>query len=419
MKILHVTQNYFPSIGGTQHTMKEVSDFLHSTYHDEVTVYTSDSYFGPNRFAYKKITPSEEWVNGVFVKRFNFFKRHKKPLHYFFKFTNRAFKVSMPFSVQNIYNGPFSPAMFRALQKTTADVIGASSISYLFADYPIWRKHSANPKPFVLYGALHLNEESAVPEQFLQRVKNCEYYIANTSFEKDFLVKKNIDNEKIVVLGAATGLYKYRSILNETYQLKQNYGFKEEDILITFIGRQEGTKNIQLLIDAFSVLAEKYSYLKLIIAGAEGSFSRNLRNISLNNDKINVFTNITEGDKSNIIAISDLIVLPSASESFGVVFLEAWCFSKPVIGANIGAVASIIDHGYDGYLFEPDNLCDLANCMEVLILDKYKRWNFGLAGYEKVQKYYTWEKVAGGFRKVYQLAIDKFNSTLKYENTSP
>jgi len=54
MKVLHVTQNYSPSMGGTQHTIKKVSEYLHSVHGDRVEVFTTNSMHGPNKRLYKK-----------------------------------------------------------------------------------------------------------------------------------------------------------------------------------------------------------------------------------------------------------------------------------------------------------------------------------------------------------------------------
>ena len=77
MKILHVTQNYFPSKGGTQETIKKVSEYLHEDYQDEVTVFTTNSYYGPNNRLFKKIDIEDEWINNIYIKRFEFLKAHK------------------------------------------------------------------------------------------------------------------------------------------------------------------------------------------------------------------------------------------------------------------------------------------------------------------------------------------------------
>ncbi|HXL55266.1 MAG TPA: hypothetical protein VN958_03350, partial [Chitinophagaceae bacterium] len=63
MKILHVCQNYFPSKGGPQYTMKHISEKLVELYGDEVTVCTTNSLFNPESVLYQKVSPAYEEIN--------------------------------------------------------------------------------------------------------------------------------------------------------------------------------------------------------------------------------------------------------------------------------------------------------------------------------------------------------------------
>jgi glycosyltransferase involved in cell wall biosynthesis len=97
--------------------------------------------------------------------------------------------------------------------------------------------------------------------------------------------------------------------------------------------------------------------------------------------------------KTNAIAASTLLCVPSTQESFGGVYLEAWSFSKPVIGCNISAVAEIISDGINGYLVNqsPEQISDRI-CH--LLLNPTQAAAMGAAGQEKVESRYTWPKLA-------------------------
>jgi hypothetical protein len=108
-----------------------------------------------------------------------------------------------------------------ALINIDADIICASTVQYSFAEYGIYRKFITNPKPFVLYGALHL-ETSHVPEKYIERIKAADHYIANTSYEKEFLIKQGMQAAKITVAGAAT------DILEQAKELQANEKVRKE-----------------------------------------------------------------------------------------------------------------------------------------------------------------------------------------------
>jgi glycosyltransferase involved in cell wall biosynthesis len=83
-------------------------------------------------------------------------------------------------------------------------------------------------------------------------------------------------------------------------------------------------------------------------------------------------------------------------------------FSKAVIGARIGAIASLIDEGKDGLLFEPDNAEDLTKQIKNILRNGHENKLMGEAGYAKLQRLYTWDKITETFRSAYLKAIEEF-----------
>lgn len=407
MKILHVTQNYFPSIGGTQYTIQHVSEYLHAYYQDEVTVYTTDSYYGPNNRKYKKIVQANETLNGVNVQRFPFLHAHKPFLRAFSKTALKFGKERVP-DIINAWNaGPMSISLKHAIKNCHADVIGASSVHYNFAEYGIWRNKLKHPKPFVLYGALHLGIQKIEPV-YLRRIKAADHYIANTTFEKDFLIAQNIPPDKITVAGAGIEIHETAENFFDDVNSRRELKIEPHSKIILCICRQEAFKGLQVMLDAFRFLLANEKNIHCIIAGGAGNYTGVLKKSEEVLPELSIFTNISIELREQLLNIADVVVLPSKEESFGVIFLEAWRAGKPVIGAAIGAIASIIDVGENGYLFQPDNAHDLGLQIQKILKDKNHATRMGQNGYEKVKAFFTWEKIAGQFRTAYEKAIQNF-----------
>lgn len=409
MKILHVTQNYYPSVGGTQHTIKRISEYFSQSKGDDVTVLTSNSLYGPNRQVFKEITVSEEVINGVTVKRFPFVRLHIPVIKLTSKILRRVFNKPLPGFLTALLSGPISAALNKAIDESEADVIGASSIDYLFADYPAKRRHRKNAKPFVIYGALHLHNNKLL-DIYKKRIEAADYYIANTPYEKKVIVEMGIDDEKVKVIGAGSDIYQKADFSVSDNQLRTAYNIAPGTVVITYIGRHEVLKGIPHLINAFQQLKTVFNNIQLFICGAAGSYTMQLQAKAVAGSGIQLFTNVTDLQKTEILRVTDLLVLPSMEESFGVVFLEAWSFSKPVIGANIGAIASLIEDGKDGLLFDTEREQSLVEKMTTLIQNEPLRKQMGLAGNNKYRQHFTWDIIAEKFRQVYQLAIIKFNN---------
>ena len=93
--------------------------------------------------------------------------------------------------------------------------------------------------------------------------------------------------------------------------------------------------------------------------------------------------------------------LMSESESFGMVFLEAWMRRKPVIGnRRCGAVASLIEDGVDGFLCLDERDC--ADRIKVLLANPSQATSMGENGYRKVIGGFTWDQIGKKVLALYE-----------------
>ncbi len=116
MKLLIVVMNYYPSIGGTQIFFRHLAEYCVLHFAFEVEVYTTDSYYGPEKDRYKKIDVQQEYINGVLVSRFAYRRWHRKPFLLAQKMCIRLFGRSSAYlSVRR--TGPWSPSLQKAIEK--------------------------------------------------------------------------------------------------------------------------------------------------------------------------------------------------------------------------------------------------------------------------------------------------------------
>ena len=101
---------------------------------------------------------------------------------------------------------------------------------------------------------------------------------------------------------------------------------------------------------------------------------------------------LSEREKWDAVDAADVVALPSRTESFGIVFLEAWARSKPVIGARAGAVPEVIDDGTDGLLVEFGDVDGLAKALAKLLDNPALAIEMGRLGLKKVHQMYTWDQ---------------------------
>ncbi len=103
---------------------------------------------------------------------------------------------------------------------------------------------------------------------------------------------------------------------------------------------------------------------------------------------------LSEVDKHCLLEQAQMLLLPSRTDSFGLVLLEAWIHGTPVIGAEAGGVASVISDGEDGLLTPFGDVAALAGAIRRLATDEALNRQLGAQGKHKVLTDYTWTQVA-------------------------
>lgn len=106
-------------------------------------------------------------------------------------------------------------------------------------------------------------------------------------------------------------------------------------------------------------------------------------------------------------ANSDLLVVPSTYEGFGIVYLEGMAFGLPAIATTAGAASEIIANGTNGFLIEPGDATTLAQHLRQLIGDRDRLLQLSLAARDRFLSHPTWEQSATTIRD-FLLRLPKF-----------
>lgn len=405
MKILHVVQGYTPAAGGTEQLIQKLSEQLVRRHNDEVTVFTTNAAKNCSVFWLQSeplLPPGIEKINGVTVRRFPVFNRLGHVRHQLTKFVDWA---KLPFNdrFRALFNGPIIFGMTQQIARFDADIICASSFPFLHMHYALAGGRRSG-KPVILCGALHPTDSWGFERPMIyQAINQAAAYIAHSNFEREYLIKRGIPAEKITAIGAGIDLDMFTGADGQGIRAAYGWG---NDPVIAFVGQLNKRKGLPHLLTAMPHVWNRFPSARLLLAGSSGTYVEQLKKEIARlsppgTRQIVLKIDFPEEDKAKIFAACDIFVLPSAEESFGIVFLEAWACHKPVIGIRAGAVPSIIADDGDGLLASPGRPEALATALCQLLANPAQRRELGQAGYKKVGQHYTWDKVTDKYREVY------------------
>lgn len=150
---------------------------------------------------------------------------------------------------------------------------------------------------------------------------------------------------------------------NENDSFKKEYNLEDKPVVL-FVGNLIKRKNVDSLLEAKKIADSDYY---LIIVGDGPLFKKLKKKVEDENIPDVIFAG-SRRDVENIIPGCDVLVLPSFSESFGLVLIEALACGKPVIGSNVGGISEIITKDV-GLLVNPNNVNSISKAIDNIVND--------------------------------------------------
>ncbi len=143
--------------------------------------------------------------------------------------------------------------------------------------------------------------------------------------------------------------------------------------IVLFVGNLIKRKNVDSLIEAKKISNCDYC---LVIVGDGPLFKDLKKKVEEENIHDVIFTG-SRNDVERIIPSCDVLVLPSFSESFGLVLIEALACGKPVIGSDVGGISEIITKDV-GLLVDPNDVVSIAKATDRILTDNDLRLIFSM-----------------------------------------
>ncbi len=231
-------------------------------------------------------------------------------------------------------------------------------------------------------------------------LRNADAVIALTEDMKREMQK--ICYRDVFVIPNGIDLEKFENLSREEARTKLQ--IKEDEKMVVFVGTLRPIKGLKYLIKAMNIITRQDTGVKLMLVG-DGEERQDLQELVNELDLGNqvIFGGRVPNEKvSEYMVASDIFVLPSLSEGFPNVVLEAMAAGLPVVASKVGGLPEIIKDGKNGFLVEPKNPEQIAEKVMLLLRDEELRKRVSRNNKEKA-KHYSWDSVVEKLEEIYKV----------------
>lgn len=289
----------------------------------------------------------------------------------------------------------------RLLKKINPDIIHSQHIEFgkdIFFLYKLLRK------PYVIWARgsdvnfLFINKINFMLKQTL---KNADAVISLTDDMKKKI--KKIHDREIFVIPNGIDLNVFEGLSKE--ELRKKFGLNKTEKIILYVGRLLHIKGLIYLIEAVKNINEKNKRLLLVGYGDDRKHLENLvKKLKIENI-VTFVGKVPNKEVFEYMVASDVLVLPSLSEGFPNVILEAMASGLPIIATKVGGIPKIVNNEVNGFLVDPKNPTQIVETLLQLFKDEKLREK--ISDNNKIEaKKYSWESVINDLEKVYNKIIE-------------
>lgn len=238
----------------------------------------------------------------------------------------------------------------------------------------------------------HVDDDFYYWRHYLDAMRGADLCLSNSWYAHHIFYPSIGAKSFVAGAGVSKRVFRHNDVSGERFRKKYRIGPDEKMILS--VGRKCGPKRYRTLVRAVEAIQSE-APCRLILIGPEED---NLPVASPHADYLGV---VPQKDLVDAYQACDFFCLFSESESFGMVFIEAWMREKAVIGnRNCAPVSYLIQHEENGLLASDRDA--LQRCLIRLLQDPDLCRQYGKAGFELATNTYTWPAIADRILEQFQ-----------------
>jgi glycosyltransferase involved in cell wall biosynthesis len=193
----------------------------------------------------------------------------------------------------------------------------------------------------------------------------------------------------------------FNPALYDADKIRTGFGVRPDQPVISVIGRLHSSKNHDDLLKATRTLVERWPDLQVLVVG-DGPLEEEIKGRI---DELGLELNVRllgyMEDVREVLAASDLMVLPSEHEAFGRAVVEAMLMEKPVVATNVGGLPELITPE-TGLLVPTGCPDELGDAIKSVIIDRNRGIEMGIRGRERAVALFSLDRYVEQMKQVFE-----------------
>jgi glycosyltransferase involved in cell wall biosynthesis len=261
-------------------------------------------------------------------------------------------------------------------------------------------------KPFVFTPYYHYKIPEFYGSAMLKWiVSNSSGLIACTRQEKYALIKLGVSSDKVFVIPLA---FDRKSVLKFGLSHEESKNELNLEGRFVILAHPWSAKGAIFLLRVLKILSKKHNNIALLTIGEpDKEYLSNKDELVGQNGTFIVKDMgwVSGKTKWAAFSASDLFCMVSNYDAFGLSYLNAWAFQKPVIGASNSFAEGVIKNGVDGMLVSQDDPLELSAAIENIMSDPNLRAQMGMMGERRLEWEFHPDRVAQEHEHVYNVLL--------------
>lgn len=227
-----------------------------------------------------------------------------------------------------------------------------------------------------------------------------------------------VSPDKAYVIPLGFDLTKFNTdIESKRKAFRSKYGVKDDEVVISIVGRLVPIKNHSLFLKSIQLVKEKSSKKIRVFIVGDGELRAQIEaeakslELSFDNQNLSATTDLTftswikEVDVVN--AGSDIICLSSLNEGTPVSLIEACASGKPIVSTNVGGIGDFIENEKNGFLVDDNNPNTFASKILYLIEHENERIQMGLFNQKNIINLFSYTRLVSDVKSLYLKLLSK------------